>query len=76
MNKIIGEISQKESLLSHISETRISIETDQQRIEELTLELDQKTAKLEEGKEVFEKIGEYESNQKKLRAELENYSSI
>lgn len=70
-NKIIGEISQKESLLSHISETRTSIETDQQRIEELTLELNQKNAKLEEGKEVFEKIGEYESNQEKLLAELE-----
>lgn len=70
-NQIIGEISQKESLLSHISQTRTSIDTDQQRIEELTLELNQKNAKLEEGKEVFKEIEEHESNQRKLRADLE-----
>jgi exonuclease SbcC len=70
-NKITGEISQKGSLVSHISDTRASIDSDQQRIEELTLELNQKNTKLEEGEEVFEKIAECERDQKKLRTELE-----
>jgi len=70
-NTMKGEISQKESLLSQISETRTTIDAVQKRIEELTLELDQKNEKLKEGEVVFEKIDECERNQKELRANLE-----
>lgn len=69
-NKIKGEISQKVSLLSQISESHTSIDAVQKRIQELSLELDQKNAGLEEGKEVFEKVNACERSQKELRADL------